>query len=282
MEKEYVVLEGKVFVVELLSYLGSANYGWCISKLPEQLIVMGTENIHVGGRGSATTLQRFYFGAVSAEPADADISFTMNCWSKLSDVAENFTAKVRIVASNSEEFVSYSENMENIAIPYGYTYANNSMQNSCQDYGLPYDRLDVAEKYGYPCGVQDANLKYGYPCGMQDANLKYGYPCGVQDANLKYGYPCGMQDANLKYGYPCGMQDTNLKYGYPCGMQDANLKYGYPCGMQDANLKYGYPCGAQDAVLKYGYPCGAPGTIVAYGYPCMEYTKETRPYGFPY
>lgn len=50
MEKEYVALAGKVFVVELLSNMGSTNYGWCISKLPEQIIVMGTENINVGGR----------------------------------------------------------------------------------------------------------------------------------------------------------------------------------------------------------------------------------------
>ncbi len=92
MEKEYVVLEGKIFTVELLSNLGSANYGWCISKLPEQLIVMGTENIPVGGRCNTTLLQRFYFGAVSAEQAETEISFTMNCWSDLSEVADTFTA----------------------------------------------------------------------------------------------------------------------------------------------------------------------------------------------
>ena len=269
MNKEYVVLEGKVFAVELLSKFGSTNYGWCISSLPEGIIMMGTENIHIGEGRSITRLQRFYFGVVSSKEIQVDINFTMNCWSDLTKVAEEFTAKVRIVPSNSSDFVSYSENTANTAIPYGLVYTSDNIQ-------------DANVKYGYVCGMQDANLKYGYPCGVQDANLKYGYPCSMQDANLKYGYPCSMQDANLKYGYPCGVQDANLKYGYPCGVQDANLKYGYPCGVQDANLKYGYPCGVQDANLKYGYPCGVQDANLKYGYPCLEYTKDARPYGYPY
>lgn len=230
MDKEYVVLEGKIFTVELLSNFGSTNYGWCISSLPEGIIMMGAENIHIGGSRSVTKLQRFYFGVVSSKELQVDINFTMNNWSDLTKVAEYFTAKVRIVPSNSSDFVSYSENVANTAIPYGLVYTSDNMQ--------------------------DINVKYGYPCGMQDANLKYGYPCGVQDANFKYGYPCGVQEANFKYGYPCGVQDANLKYGYPCSMQDTNVKYGYACGVQDANLKYGYPC--------------------------LEYTKDTRPYGYPY
>ena len=230
MDKEYVVLERKVFTVELLSNLGSTNYGWCISSLPEGIIVMGAENIHIGEGRSITRLQRFYFGVVSSKEILVDIKFTMNNCSDLTQVAEEFTAKVRIVPCNSSDFVSYSENIANTAIPYGLVYLSD--------------------------GMQDANLKYGYPCNMQDINLKYGYPCGVQDANLKYGYPCSMQDTNLKYGYPCGVQDANSKYGYSCSMQDTNLKYGYPCGVQDANLKYGYPC--------------------------LEYTKDARPYGYPY
>ncbi|MCI8407756.1 MAG: hypothetical protein HFJ09_00565 [Lachnospiraceae bacterium] len=272
MDKEYVVLEGKIFTVELLSNFGSTNYGWCISSLPEGIIMMGAENIHIGGSRSVTKLQRFYFGVVSSKELQVDINFTMNNWSDLTKVAEYFTAKVRIVPSNSSDFVSYSENVANTAIPYGLVYANENVANTAIPYGLVYtsdNMQDINVKYGYPCGMQDANLKYGYPCGVQEANLKYGYPCGVQDANLKYGYPCGVQDANLKYGYPCSMQDTNVKYGYACGVQDANLKYGYPCSMQDTNVKYGYACGVQDANLKYGYPC-------------LEYTKDARPYGYPY
>ena len=198
MNREYVALEGKIFKVELLSHLGSTNYGWCISALPKEVIFMAAENIPVGGRDT-TLLQRFYFGVVASGELNVDINFTMNCWSDLNKVAESFTAKVRIVPSNSSDFVSYSENETNAAIPYGFVLT-----------------ADSTMKYGYPCGAEDANLKYGYPCGLQDANLKYGYPCGVQDANLKYGYPCGVQDANLKYGYPCFEATKDARpYGYP-------------------------------------------------------------------
>ncbi len=317
MQKEYVVLEGKIFVVELLSYMGSTNYGWCISKLPQQIIVMATENVPVGGKYSATLLQRFYFGALATEEEKVDISFTLNSWSDLDDVVDNFTANVKIIKSDSEDFASYSENAVKIAMPYGFVRPDDGTQNSCQDYGLPcighqdFNHLIVAYgvplgqdfknlnmacepiymgqnanlKYGYPCGVQDASLKYGYPCGVQDASLKYGYPCGVQEASLKYGYPCGVQEANLKYGYPCSVQ----KYGYPCGVQEASLKYGYPCGVQEASLKYGYPCGVQEASLKYGYPCGVqetsltyddPYNVQKYGYPCGVQDANLK-YGYP-
>ena len=199
MNREYVALEGKVFTVELLLHIGSSNYGWCISALPKEVILMGTENIHVPGQYNATVLQRFYFGAVTSQEINVEIDFTLNCWSDLTKVAEKFTAIVKIVPSNSSDFVSYSENETKAAIPYGFVMT-----------------ADNTVKYGYPCGVQDANLKYGYPCGVQDANLKYGYPCGVQDANLKYGYPCGVQDANLKYGYPCFEATKDARpYGYP-------------------------------------------------------------------
>ncbi|MDE6026220.1 MAG: hypothetical protein K2G45_12310, partial [Lachnospiraceae bacterium] len=217
MNKEYVVLEGKIFVVELLSYMGSTNYGWCISKLPEQIIVMGTDNVPVGGNYSATVLQRFYFGALSTKEEKADISFTLNNWSNLDDVADEFTANVKIIKSDSEEFAFYSENAVKVAMPYGLVRSDIGVQNSCQDYGLPYGKLSSINPslvaYGVPCDMQAANYKYGYPCDMQAANYKYGYPCSVEGANLKYGYPCDMQEANFKYGYPCSMQEANFKYG---------------------------------------------------------------------
>ncbi|MCM1047770.1 MAG: hypothetical protein NC433_05020 [Clostridiales bacterium] len=223
MQKEYLVLEGKVFVVELLSNLGSSNYGWCISKLPPQIIVMGAENVRVGGRYTSTSLQRFYLGALSTDEKEADILFTLNKWSDVNEAGkDSFTAKVKIVKSDSEEFASYSENEANIAMPYGLVRSGIDVQNSCQDYGLPCSVNDAALKYGYPCGVNDAALKYGYPCGVNDAALKYGYPCGVNDAAFKYGYPCSVNDAAFKYGYPCSVNDAAFKYGYPC-MDNANL-----------------------------------------------------------
>lgn len=160
MEREFVALEGKVFKVELLSNLGSSNYGWCISALPKEVIFMGGENIPVGGRGNTTLLQRFYFGVVSSEETNVDIMFTMNSWSDVTKVVESFTAKVSIVPSNSSDFVSYSENETNAAIPYGFVFTKDSTQ-----------------LYGYPCGVQDASLKYGYPCMEYTKDSRpYGCP----------------------------------------------------------------------------------------------------------
>lgn len=219
MQNEYVVLEGKIFVVELLSYLGSTNYGWCISKLPEEIIVMGTENVSVGGNYNTTLLQRFYFGVVSKEEQDVDISFTLRNWSNLDEIADNFTAKVKIRKSDSEEFASYSEKAAKVIMPYGLMCPDSGVQNSRQDYGLPYGGMNF----------NPLHVAYGVPCGfnLQNGNTGYASTYMGQEANLKYGYPCSMQTANLKYGYPFGMQEVNL-------MQDANLKYGYPC-MESTN-----------------------------------------------
>lgn len=237
MEQEFVVLQGKAFTVALQSMLGSTNYGWCVSSMPEGIVLLGTENESSLRMGPV--IQKFYFQATSGEQPNVEIKFILACLSDLTKVENEYTLKVRIVQSDSEEFVTFSENAANAAMPYGFVYGGEAVM-----------------KYGYPCEAQAVNAKYGYPSDELEATVKYGYPCGVQEANLKYGYPCGVQEANLKYGYPCGVQEmTNLKYGYPCGAQDASLKYGYPCGVQDANLKYGYPCmeWTKDA-RPYGFP----------------------------
>ena len=264
MEQNYVALQGKTFVVELQSMRGSTGYGWCLSTLPEEVILIGTDETPAAP-GIAPLIQKFYFGVVSAQQINIEIKFILAAPWKLGEAADTYTAKVRIVPSNSGNFAAYGENVNtpffNANTP--FFHANTPFFNV----NTPFFHdasANTVHAYGYPCGAQDtAAFKYGYPCGAQDtAALKYGYPCGVQDtATLKYGYPCGAQDtATLKYGYPCGVQDT------------AAVKYGYPCGVQDtAALKYGYPCGAQDtAALKYGYPCGV-----------EEATKDARPYGFP-
>ncbi len=276
MEQEFVVLQGKAFTVALQSMLGSTNYGWCVSSMPEGIVLLGTENESSLRMGPV--IQKFYFQATSGEQPNVEIKFILACLSDLTKVENEYTLKVRIVQSDSEEFVTFSENAANAAMPYGFVYGGEAVMK----YGYPCEAQAVNAKYGYPADELETTVKYGYPCGVQEANLMYGYSCGVKEANLKYGYPCGVQETNLKYGYPCGVQEANLKYGYPCGVQDANLKYGYPCGVQEmTNLKYGYPCGTQDASLKYGYPCGVQDANLKYGYPCMEWTKDARPYGFP-
>lgn len=211
MEQEFAVLQGKTFTVELQSMFGSTNYGWCVSSMPEGVILVGAEN-QPAVYGRAPVIQRFYFGAVSGDDPNLEIKFVLTCLTDLTKVENEYTAKVRIIPGDSEEFVSFSENAAKAAIPYGFVYGGDSVV-----------------KYGYPFGAEDTNLKYGYPCGVQDANLKYGYPCSMENAGVVYGYRCSAEDVNLKYGYSCGVQDANLKYGYPCMELTKDARpYGYP------------------------------------------------------
>ncbi|MCM1273254.1 MAG: hypothetical protein NC220_06545 [Clostridium sp.] len=194
MQNEYVVLEGKIFVVELLSYLGSTNYGWCISKLPEEIIVMGTENVSVGGNYNTTLLQRFYFGVVSKEEQNVDISFTLRDWSNLNEVADDFTAKVKICKSDSAEFASYSGKMAKVIMPYGLVCPDNCVQNSCQDYGLPYDNCSnfdcVLTAYGVPDNTcldfDNIRTAYGVPRGFKMTSKPVHTMYGVPDLRKKF------------------------------------------------------------------------------------------------
>lgn len=134
-EREYVVSEGKALEVELQSCLGSNGYGWCITEMPKEVVLMGTSNVSAPEIGPAIVNQKFWFGAVSSETINVEIKFALACLFDLSKVATTFTAKVRIIPKDSTDFVSFSENAANAAMPYGYV-----------------------------CGTQEAALKYGYPC----------------------------------------------------------------------------------------------------------------------
>lgn len=315
MANEMVVFQGKRFTVELQSMLGSSGFGWSLTGLSTGIALLNTTTApSTFARMVAPVIQKFEFVAIAAPEDKVEIEFTMISFATLEVSKQKHTVLVKVIPSDSEEFVKLSENAEpmlrdvcNSMPPYGYPSpkeVQDSVVNAMYGYncgtfnplimyGFPGANPDVTLKYGYPCGVQDVvNVKYGYPCGMQDtvkcANqqdpmvLKYGYPCVNQDVVVKYGFPCGVQDAvNVKYGYPCGDQDVTLKYGYPCGAKDAvNVKYGYPCGDQDVLVKYGYPCGVQSAVnVKYGYPCANQDVNVKYGYPCGTQDASVM-YGF--
>ena len=222
MSRKLVVLQGKVFFVELLSMPGSTNYSWCVKSMPKEIVCTGMENIPMR-QGIGPVMQRFYFAAVSAENLEVEIEFLLANLSNIAEVSKEFKASLSIIPSNSDEFVSYSENEADQKAVCGIFYTG------------------------------DNTFQYGYSCEMQNV-VKNDFRPANDSAQIPYGYVCDRNDANLKYGYPCGYNDANLKYGYPCGYNDANLKYGYPCGYNDANLKYGYPC--------------------------MEYTKDSRPYGY--
>lgn len=141
MEQNFVVLQGKVFTVDIPSMFGSTNYGWCLTSLPAEIILMGAESISTG-YGSAA--QRFYFGAISSETINVDIPFVLMCWSDFTQAVDTFTAHVRIVPSDGGSYTPYSENANmrndyareqmdtaNAAIPYGVIYnGNNAAANT--------------------------------------------------------------------------------------------------------------------------------------------------------
>lgn len=232
-EKTIIAYQGKTFSVTLQSMLGSTNYGWCLSTMPEGVVLAGLENVPTT-QGIGPVNQIFYFGVVDVpEDPNVVLDFKLLCLSDFSKQGDEVQVNVQLVPYNKENmdsnsFIQYSENsaVYNAQIPYGFVLNNTAL------------------KYGYPCGDNTAAVKYGYPCD-DNITVKYGYPCGDTPA-LKYGYPCD-DNPVLKYGYPCGVEAA-LKYGYPCS-NDPSVKYGYPCGVEAA-LKYGYPC----ATLKYGYP----------------------------
>ena len=257
MANEMVVLQGQSFSIELQSMLGSTNYGWTLTKLPQGIALLSTETAPTAA-GITPVVQRFWFGAVSATEDKAELEFTLVNLSDISATKKTHTVLVNVIPSDSDEFAKFSENSDATI---------RAVSSPAMPYGLVLGTAEAALKYGYPCGVNDVALKYGYPCGVNDIALKYGYPCGTQEAALKYGYPCGVNDVALKYGYPCGAQDAALNreaamiYGFKSSANEAALKYGYPCGVNDVALKYGYPCGAQDAATKndvaiiYGFKC---------------------------
>ena len=178
MKNSYTVLEGKFFSVDLISNMCSTDYGWCLTEMPKEIILLGTEivpidSVMVGGR----TVQRFHFGVRSSKNVQVTLQFELTCMSELSKATDVYTLDVQIIPCNSEDYVKYSENEEQAAIPYGYVNDSNA---------------NPFVKYGYPC-----NVAYGYPGGID-----YGYPCATQGTMppfVKYGYPC-----TVAYGYPNG------------------------------------------------------------------------------
>ena len=239
MANEMVVLQGKKFTVELQSMLGSSGFGWSLTGLSKGIALLDTTmSPSTYARMVAPVIQKFEFVAIAAPEDKAEIEFTMISFATMEVSKQKHTVMVKVIPSDSEEFVKLSENCEPMF---------RDVCNSMPPYGFP-----------SPKEVQDSvvNAMYGYNCGTFNPLVLYGFPAN-QDVTLKYGYPCGVQDAvNVKYGYPCGDQDVLVKYGYPCGAQDAvNVKYGYPCVDRNLTLKYGYPCGAQDAAVMYGFKC---------------------------
>lgn len=220
MQHEMVVLEGKIFTVDLQSMLGSTAYGWCLAGLPEGIILEGVEIVHTTP-GIAPVIQRFYFGVSSAKATEAELTFVLACTFQPDEIAKEEKISLTIIPHNSDKYVAYNENLRqkesestaNAVIPYGVQFSREAAQAQ-MPYGMIYNQNALnggapvlmygVEPPAFPCSTQNTMMKYGYPCGFQDANLKYGYPCGVQDANMKYGYFCNRNEPFItKYGYPC-------------------------------------------------------------------------------
>ena len=265
MAKEMIVLQGKSFSIDLQSMLGSTCWGWCLTRLPQGIALIGMETIPTAA-GVAPVIQRFWFGALSAVKDKAEIGFTLINLSDMTSAKQKVDVNVTVIPKDSEDFAKFSENCDDAVDP---------VCNSAMPYGVVLGNRSVAFKYGYPV---EPTVKYGYP-GAQDTAqccddscnssdpCDSCDPCVTQPVAFKYGYP----NQNMKYGYP----DVNFKYGYPYGWQDAtqccddscarsvSFIYGYP----NQNIKYGYP----DINLKYGFPRGDAKPVVAYGFPRVKY-----------
>ena len=47
MKNSYTVLEGKFFSVDLISNMCSTDYGWCLTEMPKEIILLGTEVVPI-------------------------------------------------------------------------------------------------------------------------------------------------------------------------------------------------------------------------------------------
>lgn len=227
MGRKMVVLEGKTFSIELQSMLGSSGYGWCLAGLPKGIILEGEERVATGPAVSPT-LQKFYFGVSSAEEAEGELTFVMACTFEPKRIEREYKVELSIIPSNSEDFVAYSENVNEL---YGFEFNQASRcntMNSAIPYGVlpPWERAQVQKPYGVFSGRNMDDRFSGQPV------TDYVFP-GKWSPLVAYGVPQPKLPVATEYGLP--------QPAFPC------TDYGYPCGVQDAVMKYGYPCGAQSA-----------------------------------
>lgn len=235
MQQEMVVLEGKIFTVDLQSMLGSTAYGWCLAGLPDGIILEGIQTIPMGP-GVSPVIQRFYFGVSSAKTVEAELSFVLACSFQPEEIAKEEKISLTIIPHNSDEYVKYNENIRqkeadstaNTIIPYGVPFSREAAQAQIP-YGMIYNQNALNNDYApvvmygvkpptFPC------TDYGFPTTNAEpfrnssarfnSHMAYAYP---QDPFMKYGYPCNAQDAGMKYGYFCNQNEPFIiKYGYPC------------------------------------------------------------------
>lgn len=195
MEQSLVVLQGKVFTVDIQSMFGSTNYGWCVTSLPSGVILMAAENIK-SSNGIGPVTQRFYFGTVSSEVINVDIQFALVCWSDLTQSADTYTVHVRIVPSDSGNYTPYCENAnaacETPSLKYGYPCEQMSIGNAAMPYGVIYNGTNV----GASTPMFGTNVPLNMPAFKN--NMVVNTPMfGSSVPVVEYGFP-----PVVKYGFP--------------------------------------------------------------------------------
>ena len=132
MAKEMIVLQGKSFSIDLQSMLGSTCWGWCLTRLPQGIALIGMETIPTAA-GVAPVIQRFWFGALSAVKDKAEIGFTLINLSDMTSAKQKVDVNVTVIPKDSEDFAKFSENCDdavdpvcNSAMPYGVVLGNRS------------------------------------------------------------------------------------------------------------------------------------------------------------
>lgn len=220
MEQNLVVLQGKVFTVDIQSMFGSTNYGWCLTSLPSGIVLMAAENI-TSGMGPVT--QRFYFGAVSSEVINVDIQFSLICWSDFTQTVDSCTVHVRIIPSDSVNYTPYSENAnasygcscnETPSLKYGFPCEQVSIGNAAMPYGVMYNGSNVgastpifANNVGASTPIFGNNVGTNTPIFANNVGTNTPIFKNSAVGNTPI---FGSSVPAVAYGYP-----PVLKYGFP-------------------------------------------------------------------
>ena len=170
MAKEMIVLQGKSFSIDLQSMLGSTCWGWCLTRLPQGIALIGMETIPTAA-GVAPVIQRFWFGALSAVKDKAEIGFTLINLSDMTSAKQKVDVNVTVIPKDSEDFAKFSENCDDAVDPVGPTW------EECKVYSSAKARIAHGGSYNFwPRGCRSAARRY-----QAGAQHNFGFRVAIQE-----------------------------------------------------------------------------------------------------
>lgn len=147
-----VITQGEVFSIELQSMVASTGFGWCLSGLPEGIVLVGTD-CAPAAVGIGPAIQKFCFWNASApEETEVKIDFILVNLIKMEETAQKHSVSVKIKKRSPEEPSNEDE--------------------ACGNSILPQNGIDPALLIRQMYGVQFNPLNTGCPPMI----MAYGYP----------------------------------------------------------------------------------------------------------